>query len=156
MTNSGNTNDSAGHSAARNTLDNTEHTSLASTPSLDAAELTASLTVANLDTSLAWYTDILGCTIDRKHEFNGAVRAISLRAGTVRLLITQDNGAQGERAKGQGFSLQLTTRQDIDAIANRIKASGGVLLTEPADAFGGRVFRIADPDGFKFVIASVR
>jgi hypothetical protein len=37
-------------------------------------------------------------------------------------LLSQDNGAKGEeRAKGEGFSLQFTTTQDVDAIADREK-----------------------------------
>ena len=47
--------------------------------------------------------------------------------------------------------------QNIDELATRIKASGGVLEAEPVDTpWGARVFRLRDPDGFKFVISSGR
>jgi hypothetical protein len=47
--------------------------------------------------------------------------------------------------KGAGFSLQLTTAQDVDALACGIRARGGELASEPADVFGARAFRLRDP-----------
>ena len=126
--------------------------------SFRAVALTASLTVKDLVKSLAWYQDALGFAIDQKHEREGKLMAISMSAGDVRLLITQDDGARGwDRSKGDGMSLQLTTHQSIDAIAQRIKEQGGTLESEPMDMpWGVRAFRVKDPDGFKFVISSVR
>jgi len=122
-----------------------------------ATTLGASLTAADLPTSVAWYRDVLGFTVAREHERGGTTFAVSLRAGVVAILLTQDNGARGaDRVKGEGFSLQLTTKQDIDALAAGIKARGGTLDTEPADAWGMRVFRLRDPDGFKLVISTER
>jgi uncharacterized glyoxalase superfamily protein PhnB len=123
-----------------------------------ATSISASLTVNDLQKSLAWYQDMIGFAVDRKHEFDGQLRAISLKAGDVRLLINQDNGARGfDRAKGVGFSLQLTTNQNVDEIAKRITALGGKLESEPADMpWGARVFRVKDPDGFMLVITSNR
>ena len=120
--------------------------------------LSASLTVKDLPKSLAWYHEVVGFAIDRKHEREGKLRAVSLSAGDVRILIGQDDGAKGwDRVKGEGFSLQITTAQDVDEIANRIKQLGGTLESEPADMpWGVRVFRVLDPDGFKFVISSER
>ena len=61
-----------------------------------------------------------------------------------------------DRVKGEGFSLHITTDQNIDELANRIKARSGSLLSEPADMpWGARVFRVQDPDGFKLAISSV-
>src|SRR5690349_1514490 len=98
--------------------------------SFRAREVSASLTVNDLGKSLAWYTDVLGFTVDRKHEREGNLFAVSLKAGVVRVLITQDNGAQGAgRAKGEGFSLMFTTAQNVDELADRIKARGGTLVT---------------------------
>src|SRR4029077_8859100 len=123
-----------------------------------ARTLQASLTVKDLQKSLAWYQDVVGFTVDQKHEREGKLRAVSLKAGDVRLLIGQDDGAKGwDRVKGEGFSLQLTTDQNVDEIANRIKKLGGSLDSEPADMpWGARMFRLRDPDGFKLVIASER
>src|SRR5256885_67880 len=126
------------------------------TESLQARALSASLTVKDLARSLAWYHDVVGFTVDRKHEREGKLRAVSLRAGDVRILIGQDDGAKGwERVKGEGFSLQLTTDQSIDDVARRIRERGGTLDSEPADTpWGARIFRLRDPDGFRLVITS--
>jgi lactoylglutathione lyase len=124
--------------------------------SLSATALGASLTVKDLRKSLAWYRDVVGFSVDREIERDGQLRAVALRAGSVRVLINQDDGAKGlDRAKGEGFSLMFTTTQSIDAIANGIKQRGGTLATEPADMpWGARVFRIVDPDGYKLVIST--
>jgi uncharacterized glyoxalase superfamily protein PhnB len=121
-----------------------------------ARTLSASLTVRDLQKSLAWYEDVVGFTVDRKYERDGKLRAVALKAGDVLLLIGQDDGAKGwDRVKGEGFSLQITTDQNVDEIANRIKEVGGTLEAEPADMpLGGRIFRLQDPDGFKFAISS--
>src|SRR5439155_10242433 len=126
--------------------------------SLRARTISASLTVKDLQKSLTWYQDVVGFTVDRKHEREGKLIAVSLKAGDVRLLITQDDGARGwDRVKGEGFSLQITTDQNVDEIANRIKAFGGTLEAEPADMpWGARVFRLRDPDGFRSAISSGR
>jgi uncharacterized glyoxalase superfamily protein PhnB len=121
-----------------------------------ALSLEASLTVKDVQQSLAWYRDVVGFSVDRLHEREGVLRAASLSAGKVRILINQDNGAKGwDRVKGEGFSLQLTTDQSIDAVAQRIRELGGTLESEPADMpWGVRMCRVRDPDGFKFTISS--
>ena len=126
------------------------------TAPLDAESLSASLTVRDVHASLAWYRDALGFAVDREMQNEGKLRAVAMRAGSVRLLLNQDDGAKGlDRAKGEGFSLMLTTRQDVDAVAARVVAHGGQLLSEPADMpWGMRVFRVRDPDGFAFAVAS--
>ena len=126
------------------------------TSSFQATALAASLTVNDLAKSLAWYCDVAGFAVDRRYERGERLVAVALRAGDIKLLLTQDDGAQGtDRQKGVGFSLQFTTAQDVDEVAARIRNSGGVLAAEPMDApHGARVFRLADPDGFKLVISS--
>jgi uncharacterized glyoxalase superfamily protein PhnB len=121
-----------------------------------ARSLAAALTVNDLTKSLAWYHEVLGFGIDRKHERDGQLIAVSIHAGDVRLLLGRDDGAKGwDRTKGEGISLQLTTDQDIDAIASGIKQRGGVLEADPVDLpWGARMFRVRDPDGFRLVISS--
>ena len=124
---------------------------------LHATALGASLTVEDLRRSVAWYRDVVGFVIDREHEREGSLMAVSLRAGDVRILLTQDDGARGrDRQKGEGISLQLTTDRDaVDEVAGRIKGAGGTLETEPTDTpWGARVVRFRDPDGFKIVVSS--
>lgn len=126
--------------------------------SFRAREMTASLTVNDLKKSVAWYRDVVGFTVDREIERDGKLRAVAIKGGSVRILLNQDDGAKGtNRVKGEGFSLQLITAQSVDEIAKRIKELGGSLESEPADMpWGARVFRVRDPDGFKFAISSER
>ena len=121
-----------------------------------AQSLQVSFTVNDIHKSVAWYTDVLGFDVDQRHEREGVLRAVSLRAGDVRLLVAQDDGARGlDRTKGVGFSVQITTSDDIDAVAARIKSAGGVLESEPMSMpWGVRVFRLHDPDGFRITISS--
>jgi len=126
-------------------------------PPLFAQSLEASLTTADVLRSRDWYRDVLGLAVDREFEREGRVFAVSMRAGNIRLLVTQDDGSRGaDRAKGEGFSLQITTSQDIDAIAAHAKRAGATLDNEPFDAWGVRAFRLRDPDGFRFTISSPR
>src|SRR5262249_52704150 len=115
--------------------------------SFQGHDLAASLTVNDIAKSLAWYRDVVGFTVDREYQREGKLMAVSLRAGPVRVLIGQDDGAKGmDRVKGVGFSLQITTSQSVDAIAEGIKERGGTLESEPADArWGARFFRLKDP-----------
>ncbi|HEX8152217.1 MAG TPA: VOC family protein [Thermoanaerobaculia bacterium] len=120
--------------------------------------LSAALSVKDLERSLTWYRDVFGFAVTQKYERDGKLMAVSLAAGEVAILITQDDGAKGlDRKKGEGFSMQITTEQDVDELAGAIKQRGGTLDLEPsATPWGPRIFRISDPDGFKFTISSPR
>ena len=126
--------------------------------SFRARALMASLTVKDVRASLAWYHNVMGFTVEKEYEREGKLLAVSLKAGAVQILIGQDDGALGaDRVKGQGFSLQFTTAQNVDDVAKRIEAAGGTLGSAPADTpWGARMFHVKDPDGFKLVISSER
>jgi uncharacterized glyoxalase superfamily protein PhnB len=128
------------------------------TQDLQADSLEASLTVASLERSVRWYCETLGFTVDRRHERDGRLIATSLRAGAVRILLTQDDGLKGaDRIKGEGFSLQITTSQSADGIAARIVEHGHALETAPTTTpWGVRMLRVRDPDGFRLTISSMR
>ena len=123
-----------------------------------ASALAASITVADLQKSMAWYRDVIGFEVQQQHERDGVLRAVSLQAGDVRILLNQEDGAKGwDRVKGEGISIQFTTSDSIDEIAARIKANGNAIDSEPADMpWGVRMFRMRDPDGFKLVFSSER
>jgi uncharacterized glyoxalase superfamily protein PhnB len=123
--------------------------------SLNGESLQVSLTAKDLQKSMAWYVDVLGFTLDRRIERDGALRGFALSAGNVRVNLNQDDGAKGwTRTKGEGFSLRLNTTQDVDELARRIRELGGSLDMEPKDmAWGARIFTLRDPDGFKWIIS---
>ena len=124
---------------------------------LTALSLEASLTVADVRRSADWYRDALGFEIDQEFERDGRLMAVALRAGAVRILVTQDVGAKGtDRVKGLGFSLQITTPENVDAIAERARRVGATLDSEPADVWGVRAFRLRDPDGFRLTVSTPR
>ena len=119
---------------------------------LDGQALRASLTVRDITQSLTWYRDALGFVVDREFARDGRLMAVSLRAGAVRVLLTQDDGARGtDRVKGEGFSLSIVTTQDLDAIARRVAERTGTAIAAEDSRFG-RVLRVQDPDGFRFVL----
>ena len=83
-----------------------------------ARALSVSMTVKDLDASIDWYCHAIGFVPDRQYEKDDRVTGAVLKAGAVRILLNQDDGAQGEeRTKGVGMSLHFTTVQDIDALA---------------------------------------
>jgi uncharacterized glyoxalase superfamily protein PhnB len=121
-----------------------------------ARTLSVSMSVKDLDSSVDWYCHAIGFVVDKSYEREGRTTSVALKAGAVRLLLNQDDGAKGtDRVKGAGMSLFFTTVQNVDVLAERIKAEGWTLESEPADAsWGPRMFRVRDPDGFMLVIAS--
>ena len=106
--------------------------------------VTPAMTVNDLQKSIAFYTDGLGFVIEDRWDDKGVLLGVSLKAGTARLMLNQDDFKKGsDRVKGVGQRLWLSTAQDIDALAQRIKGQ------EPVDMpWGSRVFSLADPDGF--------
>jgi uncharacterized glyoxalase superfamily protein PhnB len=113
-----------------------------------------SITVKDIHKSAAWYRDVVGFGIERTLEQDGKVFIVYVKAGNVSIGLNQDDGAKGwTRIKGLGFSINIWTNDDVDAIAKHIKANGGTLDSEPVDApWGARFFRLTDPDGFKLAI----
>ena len=51
---------------------------------LNGSALAASLTVNDIQASLAWYRDVFGFAVDRNYEREGKLMAVSLKAGEVR------------------------------------------------------------------------
>ncbi|HYK10598.1 MAG TPA: VOC family protein [Gemmatimonadales bacterium] len=114
-----------------------------------------SLTVKDLEKSRHWYVDMLGFKEERRNEREGQLRTIGVGAGDVHLLLNLDDGAKGwTRVKGEGLSFSINTQQNIDDIAKRYRDAGGVFAMEPKDMpWGARVFRVVDPDGFKWSVS---
>jgi predicted enzyme related to lactoylglutathione lyase len=134
-----------------------DHVPTSPSATIVARSLEASLTVRDLAASVAWYAGVVGFAVEREYRRDERLFAVAIRAGAVEILLVRDDGAKGlDRAKGEGFSLQITTTRDIDDLAARIRARGGTLETEPSTVAGKRAFRLRDPDGFRFTISSPR
>jgi uncharacterized glyoxalase superfamily protein PhnB len=121
-------------------------------------EIVPSFTVNDVNASMAWYRDVLGCIVEETWMHEGAVAGAMVRAGTVRILLNQDDWKKGhDRRKGEGVRLFCTTVQDVDALAEQVKARGGRLSHEPQDQpWGVRDFGLADPDGYNITIQAGR
>lgn len=119
-------------------------------------QITPSLTVGDIEVSVGWYTEVLGCTVEERHEHEGRVVAVSLKAGSASIVLGQDDWARGrDRVKGVGFRLYCSTAQDVDQLAADIRARGGTLASGPADQpWGARDFALVDPDGFQITVTS--
>jgi uncharacterized glyoxalase superfamily protein PhnB len=117
--------------------------------------VTPSFTVNDVAKSLAWYQDVLGCVVKDRWESDGKLMGVEMGAGGVIFMLAQDDWKKGrDRVKGEGFRLYSDTGQDVDRLADQIKARGGTLAQEPRDEpWGARVFSVVDPDGFKITIA---
>ena len=115
-----------------------------------------SFTVNDIEKSLVFYRDVLRFTVKERWENEGKLLGVELVAGNVSFWLGQDDWKKGhDRVKGQGFRMYCGTAQDIDALAERIKAAGVTLLEEPKDQpWGGRDFAVVDPDGFTITFAS--
>jgi uncharacterized glyoxalase superfamily protein PhnB len=135
-----------------------EETMTVSTSSITATHLGCSITCKNLEASIRFYCDAIGLTVAQKFENEGKLAAAVVSAGNCSIVLNQDDGQLGwDRIKGQGFYLQINVAGtvDVDAAAARIKAAGGVLLSEPADReWGARMFQFKDPDGFKLGVST--
>jgi uncharacterized glyoxalase superfamily protein PhnB len=113
------------------------------------------LTVNDIQVSIAWYRDVLGFVMIEEYPRDGKLMGARLRAGTVELLLAQDDFAKGQRQKGAAFRLFCVTAQDIDQLAAAVRERGGQLAQEPTDQpWGTRDFAVVDPDGFNISITT--
>ena len=122
---------------------------------LTLSSVSPSFTVGDLQKSIAWYQDVLGLVVKDRWEWDGKLMGVEMRAGTVTVMLGQDDWKKGrDRVKGEGFRMFCETTQDVDRLADQIKARGGTLSQEPRDeSWGARVFSVEDPDGFKISIS---
>ena len=124
---------------------------------LELKSASVSLTVNDLQKSIAWYEGALGFKQGERWENDGKLQGIEMSAGPVMLMLGQDDFKKGrDRKKGEGWRAFYVTDQDVDAIADRARKFGVKLDEEPADAeWGARAFALTDPDGFKITVAKM-
>jgi uncharacterized glyoxalase superfamily protein PhnB len=122
---------------------------------LQVKELSTSFTVNDIQKSLAFF-EALGFAVDERWDDNGVLLGAMLRAGEARIGLSQDDWEKGrDRQKGVGMRLYLSTTQDIDQLAARVKKAGIRLDSEAHTTdWGGRAFEVTEPSGFKVTISS--
>jgi glyoxylase I family protein len=119
------------------------------------------LRVRELPRSLAFYCDLLGCSIEREQPQLGLTQ---LRAGSSLIdLVTLDGPLGAGEPPGAGrnlehFCLRIAPFDEAALIA--WLRSGGVEVGEPALRYGaegeGRSLYIADPDGNRVELKAAR
>jgi lactoylglutathione lyase len=123
---------------------------------LESSRLSPGLTTNDLQRSLKFYVEGLGFSIGEKHEVEGQLRFVMLKAGKGELGLGQDDFAKGkDRTKGVGLRLWITTVQDVKQLADQAKRAGITLDSEVAPMpWGPLGFSVTDPDGFKLTISN--
>lgn len=124
---------------------------------LQATQFLPSLTVDDLPKSVTFYEG-LGFAVEERWEEGGQLVGVMLKAGDVRLGLSQDDWKKGrDRKKGIGLRIYININDDVDQLAARAKASGLTLDSDPQDSpWGSRVFEVTDPTGFKLTIGKER
>lgn len=142
--------------AHRSVLDRTMDKRRSDPQTLRLRAFEPSLTVDDIEKSLAFYTKILGFIEgDRMTGKDGRLTGVMVKAGACTIGLSQDDWSKGrDRVKGVGVRIWCETVQDINALAERIKDAGGVLTQGPTDnrEWKMQVLGIDDPDGYHISI----
>lgn len=100
------------------------------------------LTVTDLDAARTFYADAFGWQFnDYGPAYAGIVNPAGADAPEVGGL------AAGDAAAPRGGPLVLLYSEDLDATADRVRASGGEIVNGPYTFPGGRRFHFTDPSG---------
>jgi uncharacterized glyoxalase superfamily protein PhnB len=114
------------------------------------------LTVDDLQKSIAFY-EAVGFAIEDRWEDHGTLIGVMMRAGATQIALNQDDWKKGrDRTKGIGVRLSIATRrEDVDAIAQRVRNAGIALKSEPRDTeWASRAFELVDPTGYVLTVFS--
>ena len=125
------------------------------TAPLQAKPLNPGITCNDLQRSLQFYTEGLGFEVVRKGDKDGKLQFAMLKAGDALMGIGQDDFAKGrDRVKGVGVRFWINTAQDVTTVADRVKAAGFTLDSEPAPLpWGPMGFTLKDPDGYLITVS---
>jgi uncharacterized glyoxalase superfamily protein PhnB len=108
------------------------------------------LAVRDLAASMRWYENVLGFqTVFVMPAPGGAPALAHLRWARYADLMLRPDPAAAANAKGVGVTLTFAVPDGLDALADRAKAHGAMILREPCDRpWNARDFALADPDGY--------
>jgi lactoylglutathione lyase len=104
------------------------------------------LTVKDLDTSIHFYRDVLGVTLDQRYK-----TFAMLRVGEFGLYLSTKPWPfdKQEAAKGAGIFPHFEV-DNMEALVARLKASGVTILQEPKSYSWGKECFALDPDGYQW------
>lgn len=105
-----------------------------------------SLQVRDLSVSRAFYTGVLGLTVDPQFDtadfvlFDSSTIPFALRQSTVNL----------DEAPHPGWGVTLWIDCDrVDELHTKLEVAGATIIQQPYDGPFGRTFVFADPDGYR-------
>ena len=111
---------------------------------------TVALGVADLERSIAFYTDGIGFAIASRPQPD----LVYLASGETRIALYPADqlaayaGVEAAPPGGVVLSLNLSSAAEVDAVIARAVSSGGVELRQPgANDWGGHAGSVKDPDG---------
>ncbi|WP_448217657.1 lactoylglutathione lyase [Endozoicomonas sp. 2B-B] len=113
------------------------------------------LRVGDLDRSIAFYTDILGMKLLRKHDneqYKYTLAFVGYADESEQAVIELTyNWGTSEYEPGTGFGHIAIGFDDIYATCETIRANGGNITREPGPVKGGttEIAFVEDPDGYK-------
>jgi catechol 2,3-dioxygenase-like lactoylglutathione lyase family enzyme len=121
-------------------------------------KLTPNLLVANVERSLAFYTDVLGFTRGMTVPEQSPFVFASVVSGTVEIFLNDRDTAIKEYPAFAAMPLGATATmfiemEGVDALHDKLKSR--VVITMPliTQWYGVREFAIADPDGYLITFA---
>jgi uncharacterized glyoxalase superfamily protein PhnB len=121
-------------------------------------KLTPNLLVANVERSLAFYTDVLGfargMTVPEQSPFVFA----SVVSGTVEIFLNDRDAGIKEYPGFAGVALGATATMfietdGVDALFDGLKARVAITMPLVTQWYGLKEFAIADPDGYVITFA---
>ncbi|OYD21388.1 lactoylglutathione lyase [Oceanimonas baumannii] len=113
------------------------------------------LRVGNLDTSIAFYTDIMGMKLLRtsenaEYEYTLAFVGYGEEKDEAVLELTYNWGTDSYD-QGNAYGHIAIEAEDIYGMCEQIRAAGGKIIREPGPVKGGTtvIAFVEDPDGYK-------
>ncbi len=104
------------------------------------------LEVNNLEESLAFYAELLGCKIDRLNSEADPPTA-TLRAGELKITLVQQVETMLRRGRGVNFFMGVS---DVDSFYGQLRERGLRLEPPAHEGWGGRFVTVEDPDKYRF------
>lgn len=118
------------------------------------------LRVGDLDKSIAFYTEIMGMTLLRKHDYpEGKFTLAFLGYGDEKhntVIELTHNWDTASYELGNGFGHLAIEVPDVYQACERIRAAGGKITREPGPMKHGSTILafVEDPDGYKLELLS--
>jgi lactoylglutathione lyase len=116
------------------------------------------LRVSDLDRSIKWYTDVLGCKLIRtrdnpEYKYTLAFLGFGEEENNCVFELTYNYGDH-TYDKGAGYAQVAISTNDVFKTAEDVRAKGGTIVREPGavPGIGTKIVSITDPDGYKIVL----